>query len=94
MQKKEVIDPRIVAKNQQEAKNGIKGFGVNPQEIAKLKKAILTLGKNGEVSAVYDKFNSAVKKFPIIGKYRWCKGCEADTPNIDGDCAICGKFYK
>lgn len=92
MQKKETVDPRIVAKNQADAKNSIKGkSNSNQQEISKLKKSIITLGKNGEVNAVYDKFNAAVKKFPIIGKYKWCKGCEADTPNIDGDCAICGQ---
>lgn len=92
MQKKEAIDPRIIAKNQKDAKDSIKGKGnSNQQEIAKLKKAIIALGENGEVTAVYDKFNAATKKFPIIGKYKWCKGCEADTPNIDGDCAICGQ---
>lgn len=92
MQKKETIDPRIIAKNQAEAKNAIRGMGnSNQQEIAKLKKEIKKLASEGKINATYDKFRSAVARFPTVGKYKWCKGCEADSPHIDGDCAICGQ---
>ena len=95
MQKKETIDPRIVAKNQKDAKNAIKSMSnSNQQEIAKLKKEIKKLASDGKVNAAYDKFKSAIARFPTIGKYKWCKGCEADAPIIDGECAICGQSHK
>ena len=89
--KREEIDPRIVAKNQKDAKNAIKSMGnSNQQEIAKLKKEIKKLAGEGKINATYDKFKSAVAKFPAIGRYKHCKGCEADTPHIDGTCVLCG----
>jgi len=91
MKQKEVIDPRIVAKNQKDAKNAIKSMSnSNQQEIAKLKKEIKKLASDGKINATYDKFRVAVGRFPTIGKYKFCKGCDADTPHIEGACVLCG----
>jgi len=90
--KREEIDPRIVAKNQKDAKNAIKGMGnSNQQEIAKLKKEIKKLAGEGKINATYEKFKSAVTRFPTVGKTKYCKGCDADTPHIDGECVLCGQ---
>lgn len=91
-EKKPVIDPRIIEKNQQEAKNMIKGMGnVAQQEQNKARKVLQKLSEDGKVNAIYDKFNAIVAKYPAFGKYSFCKGCEADTPHIKRECVICGQ---
>jgi len=91
-EKKPAVDPRIIEKNQQEAKNMIKGMGnVAQQEQIKARKALKKLSEEGKVNAIHDKFNAVISKYPAFGKYSFCKGCDTSTPHIKGECVICGQ---
>lgn len=88
---KTTIDPAQVIKNALTAQNAVKSI-VNDAQSDKVRihKELLALSADGKISAIYDKFAKVLKKYPTFGKYKYCKGCESDTPYVKGECLICG----
>jgi len=49
------------------------------------------LYNNRGPSAVYDFANKLIADGNTDIKYEYCKGCDAETPHLFGDCLICGQ---
>ena len=50
-----------------------------------------TLYENEGATAVYDYANELIAKGNQEITYAACKGCEAETPHLNGECLICGQ---